>query len=1097
MKVLVLDGPASIADAVASLPAMGPLPARTVLVPSERHAHALRRALARSGRSATLAGTRFVGSLTAAIEVLRASGVPFSEGEDALRPARLLALFREDLRLEHFDLPLLRTTRGWDGAFASAIGDLEAAGLSPVDLPREAAQARDLAAVWTRVAAEAGASFTDARAMLEAAALLSRDGRAWPFDGPALAIASGHEHSAQARFLAAIPGVALGLRVARPAGARLLRRIERLYGVEARRAVEGGRGRVAVRPGATERDLLATYLFADSKVLADPGRPRSKGPDGTVELDEHAGVEAELEAAAAWVSRQVLEARRPLEEIAILIPSLDPLAQLASDRLERLPFEGGPLPVYVAGGLPAITTAAGARVLAVLRSLASSLSAETLAPVLPALRLEHAAGGEPAGRKSPGEAGTDLPAPAPGRSHLTQGEAMELAYGLGTVGGNAAHPEGALEWSARAAARIPELESALLHARTDEDSSAREAWRLEPMLENLRALRPALDALVGVARTVVEGAPLAAIRDALSGLLERWLLAPGEGAAIPARLAESLAGACSGPLGRKLTGEDALAVVEAHLLSLRVPHGRFGEPAVYVGTVQGAAGLDFEAVRVVGLCEGVLPSQPLEDPVLPDGLRHALEEAAPGRVLPRAEDRVAAQVDGLLAAVHGARAAVALSAPRMDLARTEREPAALFIDAAAALARPDAISGLPSEPVPGRAALGRDHFRPAGAASAAFRAAHPVSEASWLDRVARVAAELPPEWSRDPVLALERVEGLRALTGKLGPADGVLGPGDPFPPIPGLSPERPISASALKDLVECPRMFLMKRILRWEEPAAAPSLRELDARSYGILLHRAVEAFYRRHGSAFVEGRRSLAEWQELGRAVADRELETFLSEYPLVGEGIRAKERARLRESVRAFLEYDWGAPGRRYVGVELPFGEPVPLRIAAGGATLHVRGFIDRVDVEGDATLVRDLKSGRAYRRTGEEAGPTPALDVQLGLYQLAAGELAATWGAPPKVLAAYVYASGRAEVEERAFRADPDALARATAGWLSTAAQLLSARAFPPTADEDDCPYCPFKPLCGGDAARRAREGLAGEEDGPLAGFRRLKLGEEDEG
>ncbi|HEY6002012.1 MAG TPA: PD-(D/E)XK nuclease family protein, partial [Anaeromyxobacter sp.] len=367
MKVLVLDGPASLADAVASLPAAGPLPARTVLVPSERHAHALRRALARSGRSAALAGTRFVGSLTAAIEVLRTAGVPFSTGEDALRPARLLALFREDLRLEHFDLPLLRATRGWEDAFAAAIGDLEAAGLSPADLPGEAAHARDLAALWARAGAEAGASFTDARAMLEAAALLSREG-AWAFDGPTLAIASGHEPAAQARFLAAIPGVVLGLRVARPAGARLLQRIERLYGPEARKAVERGRGPVALRPGATERDLLATYLFADAKALADPGRPRSKGPDGSVDLDEHAGVEAELEAAAAWVSRQVLEARRPLEEIAILVPSLDPLAQLAADRLERLPFEGGPLPVYVAGGLPAVATAAGARVLAVLRA---------------------------------------------------------------------------------------------------------------------------------------------------------------------------------------------------------------------------------------------------------------------------------------------------------------------------------------------------------------------------------------------------------------------------------------------------------------------------------------------------------------------------------------------------------------------------------------------------------------------------------------------------------------------------------------------------------------------------------------------------------
>src|SRR5512140_2871816 len=106
MRCIVLDSssPSSWADAVAALPARGPLPARTVLVPSERHAHALRRALASSGRGAALAGTRLVGPLTAAMEVLRSAGVPFSPGEDALRPARLLALFRaQGLRLEHFD----------------------------------------------------------------------------------------------------------------------------------------------------------------------------------------------------------------------------------------------------------------------------------------------------------------------------------------------------------------------------------------------------------------------------------------------------------------------------------------------------------------------------------------------------------------------------------------------------------------------------------------------------------------------------------------------------------------------------------------------------------------------------------------------------------------------------------------------------------------------------------------------------------------------------------------------------------------------------------------------------------------------------------
>jgi RecB family exonuclease len=431
----------------------------------------------------------------------------------------------------------------------------------------------------------------------------------------------------------------------------------------------------------------------------------------------------------------------------------------------------------------------------------------------------------------------------------------------------------------------------------------------------------------------------------------------------------------------------------------------------------------------------------------------------------------------------------------VDLARTEREPASLFVDAAAALARPTA-AGAPPDPVPGTAALGGDYFRPADDRRIAFRRDRPVSESAWLDRVARVAPEVPPAWSQEPVLALGRVDELRVLTGRLGPADGVLGPGDPFPQVPGLDPARPISASALQQLLQCPRMFLMRRILHWEEPAGAPSLRELDPAPYGSLLHRVVEAFYREHGQDFVAGKRSLREWQALGQAIADREFEAFLSEYPLVGDGVRRKELERLRESLRVFLSYDWGVPERRHVGVEMAFGEPEPLSTAAGGVTLHLRGFIDRVDVEGGVTLVRDLKSGKPYPRTGAESGPTPVRDVQLGLYQLAAMKLASTWKTPRKVRAAYAYASGRADVEERAFRDDPEALEKATKDWLSTAARLLSARAFPPSADEGDCEYCPFQPLCGAAAPLRARQGLEEEdEDGPLGRFRALKV--EDEG
>ena len=195
-----------------------------------------------------------------------------------------------------------------------------------------------------------------------------------------------------------------------------------------------------------------------------------------------------------------------------------------------------------------------------------------------------------------------------------------------------------------------ELTRALARGHKDEDSASREAWRLERTLTNLRAIRPALDALVCVMRAVIDAAPLTTVWDTLYGFLKRWLLPPGSGAPVMGLLADAMTPACAGRPGKALTGSDALRVIEERLLDLRLPEARFGQPAVYVGTVAGAAGLEFSAVRVLGLCEGVLPSEPHEDPVLPGALTAALELAQPGRVLPTAEDHVAAQNPR---AVHG------------------------------------------------------------------------------------------------------------------------------------------------------------------------------------------------------------------------------------------------------------------------------------------------------------------------------------------------------------------------------------------------------------------------------------------------------------
>jgi RecB family exonuclease len=1041
------------AEAIAALPAGGPLPCRTVLVPRERVAHALRRELIRAGHAGALTGTRFIPGPAAAVAVLQAAGVEFTSGEEALRPIRLLALFREPLPLRHFSTRLLQEKPGWDEAFARTISDLEAAGLTPEALEAEGdARLADIATIWRALNRQAGASWTIARIHREAASILARQPALWPFFGPALVTATGHESATEARFLRSIPGATLGLFAARPVREHHLDRVEALFGDQVRIALLA----TPPRTSATERDLLATYFFEPPRVLGDPGRPRSNGPDGTVRLEQHAGIEAEIEATADWVAEQVADGIT-LEDIAVLVPSLDPLGALVAERLARLRWHDGTMPVHVAGGLPLIGTAAGARAMAVVRALQAHLAGDALADVLPALR-------------TTGENGR----------HLSRGAAMDLVWSLGTTGGNPARPDGALEWAGRLAAREPQLEAQLAAARAAGDDPeksglAREARDLERLLADLRAARPAIEALVQVSRLVVARAPLVELWPAVRTFFAEWLLQPGQGPRVQALLEESLATATSSC--GTLTGDDALRVIEDAIRTTRLPVSRYGEPAVYVGTVAGAVGLSFAALRTIGLAEGHLPPLPHEDPVVPEALRARLN-------MPTAGDRALAALHALDIAVRAAERRVALSAPRLDLHRSQREPSSVLLEAAAALARPNSATGERTNGIPDTTALQRDAFIPARQAALQFRRTMPLMESAWHEAVAHAAVGLPPGWRGSPAVDLDRIARL--------PDDGLLGAAAADIIVPGLTPERPISPSALQTLLQCPYLYLHQKLLGLDEPACAPPLREIGQPAYGSFVHAVAEAIFRAHGAGFCAHEGTLNDWLAAADPIVDRLFEEFLEQYPLVGDAVRNVQRERLRVDVHTLLTYEWQLGPRRFVATERVFGEPVPMTLALPGRMLFLRGKIDRIDADTRRTLVRDLKTGRVTPRLGDAVDPDHVGDVQIAVYGLVARQLARQWGTPAEVGVAYVGRNG----EERRFVDDfATALAPAAREWLGLAADLLAERAFPRTADKDDCTYCCFRPVCGDRVYERAGQVLASGGDA-LKRLLTLKRAEDDE-
>ncbi|HUF91301.1 MAG TPA: PD-(D/E)XK nuclease family protein [Candidatus Limnocylindria bacterium] len=1061
------------AEAIAALAVDPPLPSRTVLVPRERVSHSLRRELIRAGHAPVLAGTRFLSPAAAAIAVLEAAGADFTPGEDAVRTARLLALFRHGLRLEHFGHHLLATNPGWDDAFARTIGDLEAAGLRPSDLERPGATAglRDVAAVWRATNESAGPSWTAARIFVDATAALNATPGLWPFAGRTLAAIGSGIWAAEAAFVRAIPRVELALLGTRPLRPRHVARVAALVGHDAAEALAAA---AAPRPTGSERALLASYLFEPPAILADPARPRSSGPDGTVDLEEHAGVETEIEATADWVARQVMDGT-PLEDIAVLMPAPDPLAALVAERLARLPWHDGALPVHVGGGLPLVGTAAGARALAVVHGLAGYLAGDLLAAVLPALKTT-----------------------GPDARRLSHGEAMELVWSLGTAGGSAAHPAGALEWAARAAARERAIAVQLERAQAAGDDPeqaglVRQARDLQRVLANLTAVRPALDALHGVAALVVGAAPLTAVWPALREFLERWLLQPGEGPRVHTLLDERLAAVSGDRACGALAGDDALGLIGDALGAMRVPVRRFGEPAVYVGTVEGAVGLRFAAVRIIGLAEGHLPPMPREDPVIPDAVRATLVGEGSTASPPTGADRALAALHAFDSVVRDATARVALSAPRLDLERSQREAASVMLEAAAALGRPNAATGEAAAIIPDGDALRRDAFAPARQSALAFRERRPLGEAAWQDAVAGGRVGTPLRWRDAAALDLERIAALQGAEAAAA-LDGILGAAVADFPVPGLTPDRPISASALKNLLQCPHLFLLGNLLGLEEPAGAPTLREIGQPDYGSLFHLLAQDFYRLHGTAFCARQGTIDDWIARSDGLVEAAFTGCLEQYPLVGGAVRDKQRERLRGDFHDLLRHDWTMAGPRFVAVERSFGRPVPVEIRLGARSLYVHGQIDRLDAAADHVLVRDLKTGRAYPRVGAAAEPDPVLDIQIAVYGLVAGRLAGEWGLPRRVAAAYTYVGRGAD--ERSWRDDFDTvLEPAARRWLGIAADLLAERAFPRTSDPGDCTFCRFRPVCGSDVYERAGRLLAAG-GGVLARLGALKSAGDEE-
>lgn len=1031
MTVRVLWTVEDWASAIADLPVAPGLPDRAVFVPNERVAHALRRTLIESGLPSALVGTRFLTLLQFARELLLEAGETLLASERELGATLVREVF-QGVTFERFHREDLLALPGWDDAFLAALTEVESALLTPDDLLAHSdAQVVDVGRVHAMLRKQA--ELATAAALLQRAAALAPTNTA---RGSMLVVVTGFESPAEVQLLRALPGLIWAQWAVRPLRTDHTQRTALLLGAE---FASGLRETQFARAPSGALHHLQVRMFAEHMFTAAP-------QDDSVRVAIYAGVHEEVEAAVSWVTEQIVEHGVPAQEIAILSPVAEPYGSLLRARLAVLPWHDGREPTFSEGGVPLTERSDGARLLLAIRALRQGLSRDALAPLLPVLRTSGQAWG------------------IRGLSR-----AWQLLNTVAAIGGERAHLAAGCDWGEAWRRAGVRLETAPLGPGGLED---RERTQRAELQRDLTALVPAIDALVDVLRAVIEDAPLSQLWTRVSELAQSHLKLPHATPPAVALLGHALS-LFAGHAPREPTGDDALAWLETMLLQSVVKVGRFGTPAIYLGTLAGVRGLAFRAVRLIGLIEGAVPSAVREDPVLPDAARAALSP-----FLLTSRQRAHRQVAAFDDAVRAARERLALSAPRVSLEGSTRQPAAVLLDVMRVLsgANEDLEDQLEDAARAGRAAE-RD-----------VRQRLPVSASARLDRVARgdlmfARVEL------NPALALD---ALRAIRDRQAPSaqDGLLGGVLALEQLAGLSLEKPISASRLATLLSCPHQYLFENVLGFREEDGPLHTHSLHVMTFGIWLHGIAEEFWREHGARIGTRDGELEQYRAQLRALAFDRFEVLRQTYPFANSHVAHAEREALCDQLEKLLALDWndGRP-RAFVDVERGFGYDEPCSVETQAGPLHLRGKIDKLDREGNTLLVRDIKTGAGKPRRAD-GEPELSIDLQLGVYARVAQQMAHRWGTPVDVGVAYVYL--RSGEPERSWKgADYARLDDAARDWLATARDTLVQGAFVRSPNTDDCFFCPYKPVCAPEMHRAAR--VLGDPRVPRR-LAVLKLGED---
>ena len=538
--------------------------------------------------------------------------------------------------------------------------------------------------------------------------------------------------------------------------------------------------------------------------------------------------------------------------------------------------------------------------------------------------------------------------------------------------------------------------------------------------------------------------------------------------------------------------------------------GRFGE-GVLVGPISAAFGLDLERVIIVGLAEGVYPSHPRDDSLLPDHERRLLDGELPLR-----RSHLADQHRDLLAALAAASAGTVLCFPRGDLRRsTERTASRWLLQVASTLAETDRISGDELADYRDQPWLSEMPSFAGGIARLEFPATEQeFSLRSLLEH--RDAGSRVDGADNGGVLGHHLAQSSNAFRrgAELRQArrgrhftrfDGNLSHLDiPSPTANGVV----MSPTRLEHWADCPHRYLLQTVLRINEVERPDLQLRVSALDKGNIIHRSLDEFFT---GAIEQGAPAPGDYWTDEQRKALRDITIAQCEHyerrGLTGKKLFwDRDKRRILSDLDKFLSVDninrevWQSfPVKAELGFGLvdrrnpnaPHDSAIDL-VLGDGRTLRFRGSIDRLDRGTDGSLrVLDYKTGKSKYYNGlDETNPIEnGRRLQLPIYALAARAHANNPDA--SVWAGYWFLNEESKFTTVGYHVTPE-VADIVDSVLTTIVDNIEAGVFPAhppppsTFNAMNCRYCD-PDLLG--TSERFRQWERKKSSVELNGFRRL--------